>query len=477
MPTVTQVPLTVQRMSQELQTHLQYLLNDQAETLARKTKFVQRQSPISGSVFAQTLILGFLSDPNGSYTHLQQYMAFTGVDASSEALEQRMTVQATQFLFELLQVMVQFVFEDPEPVAIDLYSRFEGVYVQDGTIIGLPDSLKTIWKGFGGSTGTSESAVQVQARLNMSTGQLSGPWLQDAKACERTGEGSLEQFPLPAGALRLADLGFLTLDLIKSFALSAPSERSYFLSYANANWTIAPDFQGPTMSLPTWLESLQGQPFDGWVWLGAKKAPVRLIAFPVSEQEAARRKERIGKNTPRRGKGSKQHIQVGHQKELPKIYISKRYTPGKKLQQMMAWTVIVTNVPQDRLSAEEARVLARSRWQIELLWKIWKQMGEVDTWRSSKPERILCEVYAKLMGLVFQHWLVQMGCWTNPHRSMVKACQAVRIMVPCLLAALKGWMSLEKVLHFFPEMMKRCTVNTRKKRRNTSQLLLEGVYK
>jgi hypothetical protein len=477
MVTVPQVSSAVQRMSKQLQAHLEYLLNEKADELARSTKFVQRTSPISGSVFAQTLIFGFLDNPDSSYTHLQQFLTFNQVTACGQAIEKRMTFPAAQFLFELLRAMVQFVFEDPDPVAIDLYTRFEGVYVQDGSIIALPDSLQALWRGFGGSTGTSESALQIQARLNMSTGQLSGPWLQDGRACERGGEGSLEQFPLPAGALRLADLGFLTLDLIKAYALSIPSERSYFLSYANANWLISSEFHGPAMSLPDWLESLDGAPFDGWVWLGAKKAPVRLVAFPVSEQEAARRKERVGKNTPRRGKGSKQHVQVGKYKELPAIYVSKRHRPGKKLQQMVAWTVIITNVPVERLNAEEVRVLARSRWQIELLWKLWKQIGEVDTWRSSKPARILCEIYAKLMGFVLQHWLIQIGCWTNPHRSMVKASQAVRIVVPCLMVALKGWMSIKKILYFLADMMKRCTINTRKKRKNTSQLLLEGVYK
>jgi hypothetical protein len=42
----------------------------------------------------------------------------------------------------------------------------------------------------------------------------------------------------------------------------------------------------------------------------------------------------------------------------------------------------------------------RLRWQIELFWKLWKQEGKIDTWRSNKPQRILTEVSAKLLGVI-----------------------------------------------------------------------------
>ena len=44
-------------------------------------------------------------------------------------------------------------------------------------------------------------------------------------------------------------------------------------------------------------------------------------------------------------------------------------------------------------------------YNIELLFKLWKSQGRVDESRSTKPWRILCEVYAKLLAMLVQHWV------------------------------------------------------------------------
>ena len=73
---------------------------------------------------------------------------------------------------------------------------------------------------------------------------------------------------------------------------------------------------------------------------------------------------------------------------------------------MADWTILITDAPAKRLRFEEALVLLRERWQMELLYKLWKQHGQVDEWRTSNPWRVLCELYAKLIGVLLQHWLI-----------------------------------------------------------------------
>jgi len=131
-------------------------------------------------------------------------------------------------------------------------------------------------------------------------------------------------------------------------------------------------------------------------------------------------------------------------------------------------------VPQAQLSVQEALLLLRVRWQIELLWKLWKQHGKLDTWRSYKPERILTEFSAKLLGLVITHWHVLLGCWQAPNRSLLKAKQVVEWMTPCLALALTGLLPVQTVVERTAQMMQTgCTINSRRKRPNTSQLLAD----
>jgi IS4 transposase len=41
--------------------------------------------------------------------------------------------------------------------------------------------------------------------------------------------------------------------------------------------------------------------------------------------------------------------------------------------------------------------LYRVRWQIELLFKLWKSQGRLDKSLGHRGERVLCEVLAKLL--------------------------------------------------------------------------------
>ena len=52
---------------------------------------------------------------------------------------------------------------------------------------------------------------------------------------------------------------------------------------------------------------------------------------------------------------------------------------------------------------------------------MWKSHGKVDEWRSQNRWRILTEVYAKLLAMLIEHWIMQVGCWGAAHRSLARA--------------------------------------------------------
>jgi hypothetical protein len=111
------------------------------------------------------------------------------------------------------------------------------------------------------------------------------------------------------------------------------------------------------------------------------------------------------------------------------------------------------------LRFEEALVLLRERWQMELLYKLWKQDGQIDEWRTSNPWRVLCELYAKLIVLF---------AWQDPQRSLVKLAQVVRDTSWILMPALACGHRLPATLRLIGRRMRSgCHMNKRRKHPNS----------
>lgn len=131
---------------EELEQHMYTFFTERAEELARDTKFVLRSTKITGAFFLQTLVFGWLACPDASYTQLQQMMALCGCQASAQALQQRFTHQAADFLLAMLYELTFLVMAAPD-LTTALLQKFCGVFMQDGTIISLPQELEPIYRG------------------------------------------------------------------------------------------------------------------------------------------------------------------------------------------------------------------------------------------------------------------------------------------------------------------------------------------
>jgi len=429
---------SVTQVEQAMQTVFQ-----QANAIARQTGFVQRASKLTGERFVQTLVTAWLNNPQVTREGLAQMAASLGVSITPQGLSERLTEQAATFLQSMLEMVVgQIIATDP--VAIPILQRFTAVILLDSTVILLPDALASVWRGCGGGTGEgTQAAVKAQVGLDLLCGGLQGLSLYDGRSHD--GNSNLQHAALPAGAIRLADLGYFRLDVFAEHC----QQGGYFLSRLEAATTVF-DTEQQRLDLLNFLQR-HGPRIDEPVELGVQHhLPVRLLAVRVPEEVANERRRKLRAEAKRKGQ-----------------------TVSKVRLALADWTIYVTNVSVELLSLEEALVLARVRWQIELLFKLWKQHGCIDEWRSKKPWAILCEVYAKLIAMVFQHWLLVICCWDYPDRSLVKAAQTVRTFVPLLTSALSGLSDLSAVLERFQDILHQgCRINPRKKHPNTYQRLL-----
>ncbi|HEV7235784.1 MAG TPA: hypothetical protein VGN15_06365, partial [Ktedonobacteraceae bacterium] len=79
---------------------------------------------------------------------------------------------------------------------------------------------------------------------------------------------------------------------------------------------------------------------------------------------------------------------------------------------------------------------------------------------------------AKVGAMLIQQWLTQLGCWQDPHRSLVKAAQVVRREAGRLMVALYEGHVQATVKAILRCMCSGCRLNSRQTNPNTSQFLL-----
>jgi hypothetical protein len=412
---------------------LQQLLIEDANRIGRESGFIQRQRKLSGASFAQSLIFGWQANPQASLEELCQSARVCGVEISPQGMQERLnSLQANRFLQQLLCQGVSYLVRIHSE-RDDLLAPFTGVYIQDSSQIELPACLHTIWQG----AGPEQATLKVHTVLDYQQGLF-----DLTLASGRDHDCPLQTVALPAGSLRLADLGYFKVKVFEQLT----EQGVWWVSRLPARVGIWQDMA--VIHLSDWLSRQDSDCIDQFVEITAQRLPCRLLAMRVPSEVARERQKRVLEAATKR-----------HSHLKPETLA------------LCAWTVFVTNLPAEAFTPDEVLSLQRLRWQIELLFKLWKTDLAIDKWRSQQPHQILSEVYAKLLLALIQHWLLLLGCWQQENRSLVKATQALRKQAFHILSALPHRELLLHTLLLILPTLVRCTVQKRKARPAAFQLL------
>ncbi len=436
--------ITVPRMARVLRK----VFEQDARTLAREMGVMQRERKVNGTSLLLLLVLGWLHEPKAGSSALARFAGTWGVTISKQGIEDHWTFKTADWLYEVLLRAVQCLIT-AKAVAIPLLQRFRGVYIEDGSSISLPDGLERYWRGCRGgnqqSRGT-QAGVKLTLRVDMVQGTLHGPLLQDGRSHES--KSLLQQIPVVKGALWIADLGYFALVRLAQLSKAGV----YFLMPLKDG--VVTWVEGKRVDVLSVLQA-QGQQGDQEyeLILGAgKQVPCRLFARRATEAQVKRR-----------------HAQQD-------AYAHKHATQVTQRQREWAcWILLISNVPASLLTLSEAFVLLRVRWQIELVWKLWKMQGQVDEWQTKNEARILCEIYAKLLAVLLQHWLMLLTCWDDPHRSSIGISEMVRDQVVVLAHGFCRRLSLTQALGLVCEAIRQAagrSIAGRAARPSASRLLL-----
>jgi hypothetical protein len=194
---------------------------------------------------------------------------------------------------------------------------------------------------------------------------------------------------------------------------------------------------------------------DQWVFVGDDdRLPVRLVAYRLSPAQVAKRRR-----------------QAHHNARKKKRQVTQRHL------RLLAWGLMITNVPSALLPAEALITLYRVRWQIELFFKLCKsqfRLAVVGPWRR---QRLLCQLYARLIGIVLFQWLIAPWRFLDEGElSPVKAFPIVRRQALPLLGALRaGGDGLADILAQMSDDFLRYALKTSRKKSPSTFGLLEQL--
>lgn len=425
----------------QISRNLVRLLGRQAEQTGIEMGIIQRQRKFSARSLLQTLVWGFQSNPTASYTDLAISAASVGVEISPQGIEQRFTEKTGKFLKQMIAESMKLTIEQQQPKAANLLERFEGVYIQDSTIVSLPVELSEIWEGLGSKKGPT-AAVKLQTQWEYKSAQLVGLTIQNGK--EQDQASPYQYRALPKNALRIEDLGYFSIKRMEN-----DHENGVYWVSRLRTGTKVYDEHGQALDLIDKLRRTRHEQLCLKIQLGRqKKIPCRLLILRAPPEVTAERLRKL------RRKASKAGRSVSDRQKI-----------------FAQWTLLITNVPEELLSFDEVFVVYRVRWQIELLFKLWKTHFKLNAWRSQNKWRILCEFYAKLLGTIISHWLfMAMGYF--PQRSLFKAAAVIRCYSFLIAFCLHDLNLLINVIaHMVSCFRSACRTNSRQAKPATYQLL------
>jgi hypothetical protein len=379
---------------------------DQIEASARRTKFVQRASKITGKVFLALLTLGRWSTAKTTVPQLAAKAAQLDqpVDITPEALQQRMTARAVAFLQDLLQTAFAKLHTGDTICEEGIFAPFSRVHIADSTGFGLPESLAKEFPGAGGSGSNAGAKIQLVWEYKSHTFDHFAliPWnVPDSTYVDTVVELGR------AAALFLFDLGYFKL---AAFAKIVAAQ-AYFLSRLNHQATVREVVGGrhQALDLATSLAHDPRPVVEKPVVLGAyERIPTRLLAVRMPEAIVNERRRQAYAAAKKAG-----------------------YTPSQAHLALLAWNLFITNVPATVWAAKTVATAYTLRWQVELVFRGWKSGLHVATITTTTKHSTLCYLYGRLLLILLTSTLsspLRVTVWQQERElslfKLVRHCQA-----------------------------------------------------
>lgn len=375
--------------------------------MAREQNLVLRTSPITGFKFLLTFTTGLLNEKESTLAQLAAFLNNScGSAISPQAVDQRINGKAKDFLKECFIKSLKLSTGKIE-MKSEFMKMFSHIFIIDSTNFSLHPSLSEVFKGNGGSA--SKSSIRIQFMYDFITGRMyvhiGDVKLADASSYYKIIED--RSIELNGTALFLADLGYFKVD---SFVLIDKASNN-FVSRLKSKVQIY-DESNRLIDAPKLFNKRQD--VDIAVKIGKLKC--RLIGRKLPDDIVNKRLRNANNEAKRRGK-----------------------TVSEEQKLLLKYGLYITNM-KCPLTFDDVFTLYRLRWQIELIFKTWKSILGMHKIRTAKENRVMCEVYGKLIvAALTSHFSYRLKIEFNIVLSFHKLLQYIKaIAVNWTLAIIAG---------------------------------------
>jgi len=422
---------------------------EEVEAMASKSGFVERRSPVTGMRFLLTLTTGLLNTPDGTLAQLAAFLGATcGATVSPQAVDERINSMAREFMGMCLGRALKMSATIPRG-ADDALEQFDHVYVIDSTNFELRPALAPHFRGNGG--GASSASMRVQFVFDYRTGimhvEIGDVRLSDTTTLARLVEA--QTLPMDGVCLFLSDLGYFKMT---TFATISSHPGHHFLSKLQFGVKLR-SLDGADLDLQDILKRRPDQ-FDLAVMMG--ETVCRLVGKRLPDEVVNRR------------------IRKANEASQSK---SRQITDPYRL--FLHYALFVTSLPAAKHGMTQLFALYRIRWQVELAFKVWKSILAIHRIRSARKERVLCEVYGKLIVAVLASsmcaaaWAFLDGLAISPH----KVARHVRaVATNWALAITAGTAKHRAFLKALSRVLARFCKKTRQKDKPTIEEILSQAF-
>ena len=422
------------------------LLGTEAEAAAKAADVIQRKRKFTAPTLMSTVVLALLAKGGAAINDFVEMAVELGVKVTPKAMRNRFTPRLTRALRLLFDKAVSKVIAAPAR-SVALLSKFTEIDVGDSTIVTLPEELADEFPGCGGPSGSGKAALKLQVELS----QIDGRMTIDVESGRDSDAKSPMMGRTPKkGSLTVRDLGYFSLEWFTMVIAAG----AFFLFRLQPKTKVYDKESGAEIDLLSELKShAWGKPYERWVLIGTEiRVWCRLVVLRVPQEIAARRRQEAKKKARKDGR-----------------------TPTKEHLAWMEYSLYVTNCDEEKLTWKEVVVLYRMRWQIELLFKLWKSDNRLAEDDPNRPlDERMARLWGKLIGVVIQHWILLASAWKEVRHSLRKGAQLLRRRVLLIAAALTDLEQLAATLDHIADLTDHQAKTDRRKQHPAWFQLLEN---